>query len=95
MRREVKLTSRQKINFCKKFYAEQQLALPKQYVLKVTSVLRKVQRKKATFEEINQLFDLCVKLERRGHFERGLLTKLWQKKSLKFTYDYKLIGVAA
>ena len=89
------LTRGKKIHFCKQFYAEAQLTLPKQYALKVASVLRKAKRKKATDEEITQLFDLCVMLERRGHFERGLVSKLWQKKSLKFADNSKLSGVAA
>ena len=84
-----------KINFCKKYYDTAQLTVPTQYALKIVSVLRKVQRKKATDEEINQLFDLCAMLERRSHFERSLVSKLWQKKSLKFTAKSKLIGVAA
>ena len=84
-----------KVNFCKKYYEESQLTMPKQYALKVSSVLRKAKRKKATDAEINQLFDLCIMLERRGHFERGLVSNLWQKKCLKFADNSKLSGVAA
>ena len=88
-------TRNKKINFCKKYYATAQLTMPMQYALKIVSVLRKVQRKKATDKEINQLFELCVMLERRGNFERGLLSKPWQKESLRFTANSKLSGVAA
>ena len=86
-----------KINLCKKFYAEAQLTLHKQYALKVASVLRKAKRKKATDDEINKIFDFCVMLERRGHFESGLVSKRWQKKSLKFAAKSKLwlSGVSA
>ena len=88
-------TRNKKINFCKKYYDTAQQTMPTQYSLKIVSVLRKAQRKKATDKEINQLFDLCVMLERRSHFERGLISKLWQKKSLKFTAKSMLSGVAA
>jgi len=89
------LTPKNKINFCKKYYATAQLTIPTQYALKVVSVLRKAKRKKATDAEVTQLFELCVMLERRGHFERGLVSKLWQKKCLKFTAHSKLSGEAA
>ena len=88
-------TRNKKINFCKKYYDTAQLTMPTQYALKIVSVLRRAQRKKATDAEINQLFDLCAMLERRGHYERGLISKLWQKNSLKFTAKSMLKGLAA
>ena len=65
-----------KINFCKKYYETVPLNMPEPYKLMIVSFLRnkKLQGKKITEKEINQIFNLCDMVDRRNrlHFRKLL-----------------------